>query len=89
MTAVVAPGYVGRADVAVAGCTGVNLGELVRAGLPVPPGFVVPTAACDAFVAAARIGAQVVVLARAGGPGADDAIAALYAAHEPPAEGAG
>jgi pyruvate,water dikinase len=32
---------VGRADVALVGGKGANLGELVRAGLPVPPGFVV------------------------------------------------
>ncbi|QJY46490.1 PEP/pyruvate-binding domain-containing protein [Pseudonocardia broussonetiae] len=86
MTAVVALGDVGRADVTVAGGKGANLGELVRAGLPVPPGFVVPTAAYDAFVAAAGIGAEVVALARTGGPGAADAIAALFAAHEPPAD---
>lgn len=79
-------GGVGRTDVAVAGGKGANLGELVRAGLPVPPGFVVPTDAYDAFVAAAGIGAEVVALARAGRPGADDAVAALFAAHEPPGD---
>ena len=31
----------GRGDVAVAGGKGANLGELTRAGLPVPRGFVV------------------------------------------------
>ena len=31
----------GRSDVAIAGGKGANLGELTRAGLPVPPGFVV------------------------------------------------
>lgn len=31
----------GKADTALAGGKGANLGELVRAGLPVPPGFVV------------------------------------------------
>ena len=40
----------GRADIAVAGGKGANLGELTRAGLPVPPGFVLTTAAYRAFV---------------------------------------
>jgi pyruvate,water dikinase len=35
----------GRDDTAVAGGKGANLGELTRAGLPVPPGFVVTAAA--------------------------------------------
>jgi len=34
----------GRGDIAVAGGKGANLGELTRAGLPVPPGFVVTAA---------------------------------------------
>jgi pyruvate,water dikinase len=37
----------GRRDLAVAGGKGANLGELVRAGFPVPAGFVVTTAAYD------------------------------------------
>ncbi len=41
---------VGRADLAVAGGKGANLGELVRAGFAVPGGFVVTTAACDLAV---------------------------------------
>jgi len=41
----------GRDDLGVAGGKGANLGELVRAGLPVPGGFVVTTAAYDRFVA--------------------------------------
>ena len=39
----------GRGDIAVAGGKGANLGELTRAGLPVPPGFVLTTAAYRAF----------------------------------------
>src|SRR5437764_1353340 len=46
----------GRRDLAVAGGKGANLGELVRAGFPVPPGFVVTTAAYDRFVADNRLG---------------------------------
>jgi pyruvate, water dikinase len=39
----------GFADVAYAGGKGANLGELMRAGLPVPPGFVVGASAYAAF----------------------------------------
>jgi pyruvate,water dikinase len=38
-----------RADVSYAGGKGANLGELARAGLPVPPGFVVGAPAYAAF----------------------------------------
>src|SRR4029450_1185809 len=41
---------VGRGDIAIAGGKGANLGELVRAGFPVPRGFVLTTAAYDLFV---------------------------------------
>ena len=40
----------GRQDVDEAGGKGANLGELVRAGFPVPSGFVVTTAAYDLFL---------------------------------------
>lgn len=42
---------VSRGDVGLAGGKGANLGELVRAGLPVPPGFVVTTGAYRRAVA--------------------------------------
>ncbi|MDQ0212098.1 PEP/pyruvate-binding domain-containing protein [Arthrobacter bambusae] len=51
------------ADVAVAGGKGVGLGNLVRAGLPVPPGFVLATAAYGAFVDANGIQARIQELA--------------------------
>ena len=51
----------GRGDLADAGGKGANLGELTRAGLPVPPGFVLTTAAYRAFVAG--IGEEVLRLA--------------------------
>lgn len=41
-----------RADVAVAGGKGASLGELIRAGVQVPPGFVVTTEAFRAAMAA-------------------------------------
>ncbi|MFB9907614.1 phosphoenolpyruvate synthase [Allokutzneria oryzae] len=41
----------GRDDTAIAGGKGANLGELTAAGLPVPPGFVVTTAAYLASMA--------------------------------------
>ena len=37
---------------ALLGGKGANLAEMTRLGLPVPPGFIVTTAACNAFLAA-------------------------------------
>jgi phosphohistidine swiveling domain-containing protein len=56
----------GSDDVDLAGGKGANLGELTRAGLPVPSGFVLTTDAYRAFVQAAAIGASVEDLAAAG-----------------------
>ncbi|HSP55374.1 MAG TPA: PEP/pyruvate-binding domain-containing protein, partial [Dehalococcoidia bacterium] len=57
---------VGKADVDIAGGKGANLGELARAGLPVPPGFIAITAAYRAFLDAAglipQIGAHLATL---------------------------
>jgi pyruvate,water dikinase len=64
---------VGRDDVGSAGGKGANLGELVRAGFPVPDGAVVTTAAYSAVVAHAG-------LAPALGTVDDDAGAAVRAA---------
>ena len=50
-------------DIALAGGKGANLGELSRAGLPVPPGFVVTTGAYDAFVEAGRLRDEILALA--------------------------
>ena len=41
-----------RTDLALAGGKGANLGALIQAGLPVPPGFCVTTAGYREFVAA-------------------------------------
>jgi rifampicin phosphotransferase len=57
-------------DIALAGGKGANLRELSRAGLPVPPGFVLTTEAYDAFVESNEIGIAIVKLASA--PRADD-----------------
>jgi pyruvate,water dikinase len=48
----------GRIDVDAAGGKGANLGELIRAGFPVPAGFVVTTAAYKAVAAFQRSWAQ-------------------------------
>jgi rifampicin phosphotransferase len=58
----------GRDDIDHAGGKGANLGELTRAGLPVPPGFVVVTDAYRAYVAEHRLAEKIATLA---GP-ADD-----------------
>src|SRR6516162_10095512 len=42
---------VGWGDLALAGGKGANLGEMTRAGFPVPPGFRVTTAAYRLFLA--------------------------------------
>ncbi|GAA5082673.1 pyruvate,water dikinase [Thermocatellispora tengchongensis] len=49
----------GAGDLGRAGGKGANLGELVRAGFPVPGGFVVTTAAYDAVVRAAGLDAVI------------------------------
>jgi phosphohistidine swiveling domain-containing protein len=54
---------VGREDVAVAGGKAVGLGGLIRAGLPVPPGFVLTTAAYSQFVTDNGLGAAIQELA--------------------------
>jgi len=46
----------GRSDLGIAGGKGANLGEMIRAGLPVPRGFVVTTRAYQIFLDAAGLG---------------------------------
>ena len=41
---------VGKEDTALVGGKGANLGEMVQAGFPVPPGFILTVAAYNAFV---------------------------------------
>ncbi|EMY36074.1 pyruvate phosphate dikinase PEP/pyruvate- binding protein, partial [Arthrobacter crystallopoietes BAB-32] len=48
----------GARDLAAAGGKGANLGELVRAGFPVPPGFVVTTAAYRLLLDQAGLGTE-------------------------------
>ncbi|MET4134837.1 PEP/pyruvate-binding domain-containing protein [Pseudarthrobacter sp. PvP090] len=56
-------GDVGPDDVALAGGKGIGLGGLIGAGLPVPPGFVLTTAAYADFVDANHLGAGIQELA--------------------------
>ncbi|HEY8524429.1 MAG TPA: phosphoenolpyruvate synthase [Acidimicrobiales bacterium] len=61
---------VGRDDVGLVGGKGANLGELTRAGFPVPPGFVVTA---DAYLRAMDEGeVRAALLARAAAVDADD-----------------
>ncbi|RAM38957.1 PEP/pyruvate-binding domain-containing protein [Arthrobacter globiformis] len=53
----------GRGDVDEAGGKGANLGELARAGFPVPPGFVLTTPAYQDFVNANGIAGRILELA--------------------------
>jgi len=48
-----------RSDIAVAGGKGANLAELARAGIPVPPGFVVTVGAYERFADAGRLGSEI------------------------------
>ncbi|BCW65311.1 pyruvate, phosphate dikinase [Arthrobacter sp. NicSoilB4] len=63
MTYIYSFGDVGPGDVAAAGGKGVGLGGLVRAGLPVPSGFVLGTAAYADFVEANHLQAGIQELA--------------------------
>jgi pyruvate,water dikinase len=72
-------GAIGRDDLAVAGGKGANLGELVRAGMPVPPGYVIGTSAYLDFVEANGLGERIRELAT-GSAAQDDPSAAEDAA---------
>ncbi|MGD9986054.1 MAG: PEP/pyruvate-binding domain-containing protein [Pseudonocardia sp.] len=74
---------IGRGDVDVAGGKGANLGELTRAGLPVPPGFVLTTDAYRAFVDTTGIGPRILQLAVT--PDDAGAVRALFTADLPTA----
>ena len=70
---------IGRADAATVGGKGANLGELCRAGLPVPPGFVVTASAYLAAIDAAGTRTDIKGLFDDAMRGAED-LAALAAA---------
>jgi len=80
-------------EIALAGGKGANLGELSHAGLPVPPGFILTTAAYDDFVESNDIKDEILSLAsvpRADDPSTFEAaaqeIGALFAHGEIPVE---
>jgi rifampicin phosphotransferase len=73
------------ADLATVGGKGASLATLRRAGLPVPPGFHVTTAAYRRFVAHHGLAEQILDSADGSSEGAAD-IAALFAAHDVPDE---
>jgi pyruvate,water dikinase len=66
-----------RDDIAVAGGKAINLGEMTRAGLPVPAGFVITTTAYRTFVEANNLQSRILELA--GAAQADDPIAIEHA----------
>jgi phosphohistidine swiveling domain-containing protein len=51
------------------GCKGANLSRLIRAGIPVPPGFIITTAAYRSFVEANRLEQRVAELLGSADPG--------------------
>ena len=50
---------ISKKDVLIAGGKGASLGEMTKAGLPVPPGFVVLAGAFDRFISETEIGADI------------------------------
>ena len=64
MTTIIPFAEVHRDDTAIVGGKAANLAELVRAGQPVPPGFVVTTAAYTAFVQAGGLEAKILAAAQ-------------------------
>jgi rifampicin phosphotransferase len=72
---------IGRDDIDQAGGKGANLGELAHADLPVPPGFVVLTAAYGAYVAEYQLDEKIATLAepKHDPAGYDDASAQIRA----------
>ena len=58
-------GELGSSDIDQAGGKGANLGELTRAGIPVPPGFVVTTEAYRVYVAEHQLDDRITALAAA------------------------
>ncbi|HEY9418483.1 MAG TPA: PEP/pyruvate-binding domain-containing protein, partial [Pseudonocardia sp.] len=80
MTYTVGFDAIGRDHIAVAGGKGANLGELVAAGMPVPPGYVVGTSAYLDFVESNDLGALIRELAV--DAAAEDGPAAAEAAAE-------
>jgi pyruvate,water dikinase len=73
----------GRDDIDQAGGKGANLGELTRAGLPVPPGFVIVTDAYRGYVADHQLADKIAALAAptddpAGYDSASEQIRALF-----------
>ncbi|MFC0675913.1 PEP/pyruvate-binding domain-containing protein [Brachybacterium hainanense] len=84
---------VSRADIAEVGGKAANLGELARAGFPVPPGLVLTTEAYRIFVRESGIGTRLQELASAADPEdpeatgrTAEAIAALFAGAQIPEE---
>jgi phosphoenolpyruvate synthase/pyruvate phosphate dikinase len=74
-------GELGSSDIDQAGGKAANLGELTRAGLPVPPGFVVLTEAYRAYIAEHQLEDHIIALAAASEDpaGYDDASAQISA----------
>lgn len=51
--------HLSKSDIAIAGGKGASLGEMTRAGIPVPPGFVVSASAFDLFLEKSGIGVEI------------------------------
>jgi pyruvate,water dikinase len=81
-----------RTDIDLAGGKAANLGELTAASFPIPPGFVLTTAAYDEFVTTSGISADIITLASLVADAepsayerAEEKIRTLFASHDLPA----
>ncbi len=77
MTAFVLPLDSSDATLSRVGGKGANLSRLMRAGFPVPPGFLITTSAYHAFVKAYDLHAQIVAMATDKTTTPDEASAAI------------
>ncbi len=76
MDALILPFHSSKAELSTVGGKGANLSQLVRAGFPVPSGFLISTAAYWAFVQDNDLQQQIVTLARSGAPTDFEAVSA-------------
>lgn len=63
MTYIIPLSQINKSDILIAGGKGANLGEMIGASFPIPNGFVLTTAAYDAFVQANGLQSQILDLA--------------------------
>ncbi len=71
---------IGRGDLRIAGGKGANLGEMIKIGIPVPPGFAVTTASFDLLMRMHDFGKKIMLIIRS--IDVDDTAKLLHASKE-------